>query len=91
MVLRIGEGPPATDRHEAGVADFREDQTLYPFCIVAFDRLRPLTHSLLHQRGDLGFVFRCQLRQGEVRGPNVAVVNLRLVGELSWIVPVTID
>ena len=41
MVLRIGEGPPATDRHEAGVADFREDQTLYPFCIVASDRLRP--------------------------------------------------
>ena len=28
MVLRIGEGPPATDRHEARVADFREDQTL---------------------------------------------------------------
>src|SRR5437773_5113387 len=32
VVIRIGEGPTAADRHEARVALFREDHTQQPFC-----------------------------------------------------------
>jgi hypothetical protein len=32
LVIRIGEGPTAADRHEPRVAVFREDHTQKPFC-----------------------------------------------------------
>ena len=32
LVIRIGEGPTAADRHEARVAVFREDHSQQPFC-----------------------------------------------------------
>ncbi len=32
LVIRIGEGPTAADRHETRVAVFREDHTQQPFC-----------------------------------------------------------
>jgi hypothetical protein len=31
LVIRIGEGPTAADRHETMVAVFREDHTRQPF------------------------------------------------------------
>jgi hypothetical protein len=42
LVLRVGEGPTATDRHEAGVSDFREDHRrqayhLFPRCRIEAD------------------------------------------------------
>jgi hypothetical protein len=33
MVIRIGEGPTAADRHEAGVPDLREDHGRHSFCL----------------------------------------------------------
>src|SRR5687768_2757057 len=32
LMIRIGEGPTATDRHETRVADFREDHSQHPSC-----------------------------------------------------------
>jgi hypothetical protein len=32
LVIRIGEGPTAADRHETRVAVLREDHTQRPFC-----------------------------------------------------------
>ena len=32
LVIRIGEGPTAADRHETRVAVFWEDHTQHPFC-----------------------------------------------------------
>ena len=32
LVIRIGEGPTAADRHETRVADFGEDHTRHPGC-----------------------------------------------------------
>jgi hypothetical protein len=32
MVIRIGEGPTAADRHEARVPDLREDHGRHSFC-----------------------------------------------------------
>ena len=47
VVIRIGEGPTAADRHETRVAVFREDHTKHPSARICptSNTMPPLTHT----------------------------------------------